>query len=103
MDENILVNGKVQTKESVRYWKEYWVHYANKLCKSNDYDVTINSPHSLIDNIISEIEYNDLKNKENRGLFRKQLGEWKNNESVFSSLFGNKVNLLLIEKRVRSK
>lgn len=95
MDENILVNGKVQTKESVRYWKEYWVHYANKLCKSNDYDVTINSPHSLIDNIISEIEYNDLKNKENRGLFRKQLGEWKNNESVFSSLFGNKVNLLL--------
>lgn len=95
MDENILVNGKVQTKESVRYWKEYWVHYANKLCKSNDYDVTINSPHSLIDNIISEIEYNDLKNKENRGLFRKQLGEWKDNESVFSSLFGNKVNLLL--------
>lgn len=95
MDENAFVNGKEQIKESIRYWKEYWIYYASQLCNSNDYNVTINSPHSLIDNIISEIEYNNLKNKENRALFRKQLGEWKKNERVFSSLFGDKVNLLL--------
>ena len=62
MNENIFDSGKEQIKESIRYWKKYWIHYANQLCKSNDYNVTINSPHSLIDSIISEIEYNDLKN-----------------------------------------
>lgn len=95
MNENNFDNGKRQVKESIRYWKRYWIHYANLLCKSNDYNVTINSPHSLIDNIISEIEYNDLKNKENRALFKKQLGEWLKNDKVFSSLFGNKVSLLI--------
>lgn len=95
MNENIFDKGKEQIKESIRYWKRYWNHYANQLCKSNDYNVTINSPHFLIDNIISEIEYNDLKNKENRTLFKKQLGDWLKEENVFSSLFGKKVNLLL--------
>lgn len=95
MNENIFDSEKEQIKESIRYWKKYWIHYANQLCKSNDYNVTINSPHSLIDNIISEIEYNDLKNKENRALFKKQLGEWLKKDKVFSSLFGNKVKLLI--------
>lgn len=95
MSKNIFVDEKGLIKESIQYWKEYWIHHANQLCNSNDYYVTINSPHSLIDNIISEIEYNGLKNKENRVLFKKQLGEWKSNERVFSSLFGDKVKLLL--------
>lgn len=95
MDENIFDNEKGQIKESIRYWKKYWNHYANQLCSSNDYNITIDSPHLLIDNIISEIEYNDLKNKENRTLFKKQLGKWLKNENVFSSLFGKKVKLLL--------
>lgn len=96
MDENRnIIGGTKYIKESIRYWRIYWNHYANQLCRSNDYNITIDSPHSLIDNIISEIEYNDLKNKENRMLFKKQLGEWLKNEKVFSSLFGKKVNLLL--------
>lgn len=86
---------KLPVKNPVEYWDKYWDYFTGKLSKKDNYEVTVDSPRFLIDNIISEIEYNNLKNKNNSRLFKAQLGEWNKKDFVFNKLFHNKVVLLL--------
>ncbi len=82
-------------KEPIEYWVKYWKHFIGALLDESNYDVVLDSPRFLIDNIISEIEYNDFRNKENREFFKNQLSIWNMQDVVFSKLFNGKVKLLL--------
>ena len=52
-----------------------------------------NSPHVLIDSIISEVEYNGLANSDNRKFFLDSIQKCRN--STFWTLYGDKMQLLI--------
>jgi hypothetical protein len=85
---------RIPVKTPIEYWEKYWHYFTEKLGDKDNYEVTLDSPRFLIDNIIPEIEYNDLKKKDNSQLFRAQLIEWDKKDAVFNRLFHNKVELL---------
>ena len=85
---------KLPINTPIEYWDKYWTHFTESLEEKDNYNVTLDSPRFLIENIISEIKYNNLKNKENGTLFRAQLSDWDKKEIVFNKLFHNKVALL---------
>lgn len=78
----------------IEYWKLYWKYFTDNL-NGKEYDTNLNSPRFVIDDILSEIKYNDFKNKNNRILFKKQLGYWYNNEKIFKDIFNLDVQLAL--------
>lgn len=84
----------VPVKTPIEYWDKYWRHFTEKIGKKDNYEFTLDSPRFLIDNIISEIEYENLMRKENTKLFRAQLSEWDKKDAVFNKLFHNKIALL---------
>ncbi|MFA5045636.1 MAG: hypothetical protein WC542_06885 [Paludibacter sp.] len=84
----------VPVKTPIEYWEKYWMYFTKKLGDKDNYEFSLDSPRFLIDNIISEIEYNNLKNKDNSQLFRAQLNEWDKKDVVFKKLFHNKVAIL---------
>ncbi len=85
---------RLPIKTPIEYWDKYWRYFTDKIGEKDNYEFTLESPRFLIDNIISEIEYNDLKNKDNSKLFRTQLSEWDKKDVVFKKLFHNKVTIL---------
>lgn len=85
---------RVPVKTPIEYWDKYWRYFTEKIGEKDNYEFTLDSPRFLIDNIISEIEYNGLKNKDNSKIFRAQLGEWNKKDAVFNKLFHNKVAIL---------
>lgn len=85
---------RLPVKTPIEYWDKYWSYFTKKLSDKDNYEFSLDSPRFLIDNIISEIEYNGLKNKDNSRLFRAQLSEWDKKDAVFNRLFHNKVALL---------
>lgn len=85
---------RLPVKTPIEYWDKYWRYFTEKIGDKNNYEFSLDCPRFLIDNIISEIEYHDLKNKDNRELFRNQLNEWDKRDVVFNKLFHNKVALI---------
>jgi len=82
----------VPVKTPIEYWEKYWSYFIEKLGDKYNYEFSLDSPRFLIDNIISEIEYNNLdKSKDNTQLFRTQLREWDKKEVVFNKLFYSEV------------
>jgi len=94
MNDHLRMVLRIPVKSPIEYWDKYWHYFTEKLCDKNNYEVTLDSPRFLIDNIISEIEYNDLKRKEISQLFRAQLSEWDKKDAVFNRLFHNNIELL---------
>ena len=85
----------IPVTEPIEYWKKYWSHYVGKLCEKDNSGIILDSPHILIDTIISEIEFNGLKNTENRKYFIESLGNYKRKDPVFEALYGQKAKLLI--------
>jgi len=82
----------VPVKTPIEYWEKYWTHITKKLGDKDNYEFLLDSPRFLIDNIISEIKYNNLdKNKDNSQLFRAQLSQWDKKDVVFNKLFCGEV------------
>jgi len=92
MKESIRKILGVPIKTPIEYWEKYWTYFTEKLCDKDNYEFSLDSPRFLIDNIISEIEYNNLdKSKDNSQLFRAQLSEWDKKDVVFNKLFYSEV------------
>lgn len=85
----------IPISEPIEYWKKYWSHYVGKLSEKDNSGIILDSPHILIDTIISEIEYNGLKNTENRKFFIESLGNYKKEDPVFEVLYSQRVKLLI--------
>ncbi|MDD4822317.1 MAG: hypothetical protein PHI48_07140 [Bacteroidales bacterium] len=94
MNDSIRKILRLPIKTPIEYWEKYWSYFTEKLGEEGNYEVTLDSPRFLIDNIISEIEYNNLKNKDNSQLFKDQLSEWDNKDAVFNDLFHDNVTSL---------
>ena len=58
-------NSDIQIMKPVEYYQLYWTDYVSTLVSKDYDDVHLDSPRMLLNEIISEIQYNQFKNKEN--------------------------------------
>ena len=79
----------------LKFWLKYWHKYIKELCDLDIYDIRIDNPHFLLKEIISEIEYNDFRNSENRSLFKDLLGKARRQDSVFAELYKVEIGIVL--------
>ena len=62
----------IQETKPMEYFQLYWADYVATLVAKDYDDVHLDSPRMLLYEIISEIQYNKFKNKENIDYFRQQ-------------------------------
>ena len=90
--------------KTVQYFQLYWYDYIGTLLH-NDTSVELTSPRMLINDVISEILYNKLKNKDNLTYFKNQLSNWNKRDSIFHSISGtdiqNALQYYFVEKKHR--
>lgn len=67
----------------LKFWLKYWEYHLKELCDLDCFDTQLDSPHFLLNEIISEIEYNNFRNSDNRRLFRELLGAACKQDRVF--------------------
>lgn len=79
----------------LKFWLKYWEYHLKELCDLDCFDTQLDSPHFLLNEIISEIEYNNFRNSDNRRLFRELLGAACKQDRVFSKLYKTEVGYAL--------
>lgn len=94
MDNHHKIKG-INIETPLEYWQIYWRRMSHKF-RDNEFDLfPLESPHFLIDMIISEIDYQGLQNKVNCKLFQERLCYLLKEEVVFKDLFYKKINLII--------
>lgn len=83
------------TDMPLKFWLKYWNSRVKEFCDLDDYEIQLNSPHFLLLEILSEIEYNDFGNKDNRSLFKEQLGCVLKQDNAFAALYRVEVGVAL--------
>lgn len=81
----------IQAMKPVEYFQRYWSDYVSTMVSKNDDDVHLDSPRMLLYEIISEIQYNKFKNKENIDYFRQALSDWVKQDAVLRSIAGTEI------------
>lgn len=81
----------IQAMKPVEYFQLYWSDYVSTMVSKNDDDVHLDSPRMLLYEIISEIQYNKFKNKENIDYFRQTLSDWVKQDTVLRSIAGTEI------------
>lgn len=71
----------------IKFWLKYWEYRVKELSDLDNFDIQLNNPHFLLEEIVSEIEYNNFKNPDNRKLFKNLLGNLDKHDKVFSDLY----------------
>lgn len=71
----------------IKFWLKYWEYRVKELSDLDNFDIQLNNPHFLLEDIVSEIEYNNFRNLENRKLFKSLLGNIGKHDKVFSDLY----------------
>lgn len=91
--------------KSIQYFQLYWHTYIASLLENDGTSVELTSPRMLINDVISEVLYNKLKNKDNLNYFKEQLSNWYKKDSVFNSISGidiqNALQHFFVEKKQR--
>lgn len=82
-----------QTEIKKEFWINQW-EYLIKNFSSKTYGLSMYSPHILIDDIITEINENNFKNKDNRKFFYKKLNDYFKNDEVIKTNFNSIFKLL---------
>jgi len=93
MNDNLRKILRYPTDSPLKFWLKYWDSYINELCDLNRYDTKLDSSHFILNDIVTEIKYNNFKNADNRKLFKDILGRNRKSDVVFSSLYGNQCSL----------
>lgn len=70
----------------IKFWLRYWDESVSSFIKLDQFDLQLDNPHFLIEDILSEIEYNSFKNSDNRQYFKSTLGECLKNDPAFASI-----------------
>lgn len=83
------------TDTPLKFWLKYWDYRIKELCDLDDYGTQLNSPHFLLLEVISEIEHNDFKNKDNRVLYKNLLGRVLSNDDAFAKLYRVEISVAL--------
>lgn len=79
----------------LKFWLRYWNESVSNFIKLNQFDLQLDNPHFLIEDILSEIEYNNFQNSDNRQYFKSTLGKCLKNDSAFASICRTQCNLAL--------
>lgn len=79
----------------LKFWLKYWGNCIKELCDLDIYDIRIDNPHFLLKEIVSEIDYNDFRNSENRALFKDLLGRARRQDKVFEDLYKVEIGVVL--------
>lgn len=83
------------TDTPLKFWLKYWDYHIKELCDLDNYGIQLDSPHFLLLEIISEIEHNDFRNKDNRSLFKDLLGHTLKLDNAFAELYKIKIEVAL--------
>lgn len=87
-----MARGKdIQEKKPMEYFQLYWVDYVSNLVSKDYEEAHLDSPRMLLYEIISEIQYNKFKNKENIDYFRTALSAWHKQDAVLKSIAGAEI------------
>lgn len=70
----------------LKFWLRYWDESVSEFSKLDKFDLHLDNPHFLIEDVLSEIEYNGFKNSDNRQYFKSTLGKCLKNDIAFASI-----------------
>lgn len=70
----------------LKFWLRYWDESVTEFTKLNQFDLQLDNPHFLIEDVLSEIEYNSFQNSDNRQYFKSTLGKCLKNDPAFASI-----------------
>ena len=70
----------------LKFWLRYWKESVSRFTELKSLDIKLDNPHFLIEDILSEIEYNNFQNSDNRQYFKSALGKCLKNDTAFASL-----------------
>jgi hypothetical protein len=93
MNDNLRKILKYPTDSPLKFWLKYWDSYINELCDLNRYETKLDSSHFILNDVVTEIKYNNFKNADNRKLFKDILGKNRKSDVVFSNLYDNQCSL----------
>lgn len=78
---------------NISFWQNLWEDLIETFLKDS-YGLNLYSPHILIDDIITEIEENQFKSKENKAFFYSKIDEYSKNDIVITSYFKSDFQIL---------
>lgn len=70
----------------LKFWLRYWDESVSEFTKLDKFDLHLDNPHFLIEDILSEIEYNSFQNSDNRQYFKSTLGKCLKNDTAFATI-----------------
>lgn len=70
----------------LKFWLRYWNESVSEFTKLDNFDLRLDNSHFLIEDVLSEIEYNNFQNSDNRQYFKSALGKCLKNDPAFSSI-----------------
>ena len=79
----------------LKFWLRYWDESVSDFTKLDKFDLQLDNPHFLIEDILSEIEYNSFQNSDNRQYFKSTLGKCLRNDPAFASICSTQCALAL--------
>ncbi|GGG95790.1 hypothetical protein GCM10011416_11820 [Polaribacter pacificus] len=75
------------------FWIELWEDLIKDFLKKS-FGLSLQTPHTLIEDIITEIEENSFKNKNNKEYFYSKINDYSENDPVIKKQFASKFKLL---------
>lgn len=81
-------------KTPIEYWCRYWRHYIERLEDKKEHDVGLVGPRLVLENVMSEVIYNNLSNEKNAKFYGEEINHWNKRDAAFNELYGDKVKLL---------
>lgn len=70
----------------LKFWLRYWDECVSEFTKLDKFDLHLDNPHFLIEDVLSEIEYNSFQNSDNRQYFKSTLGKCLKNDTAFAAI-----------------
>lgn len=86
MDQRIRELLGLPDSTPLKFWLRYWDESVSDFTKLDKYDLQLDNPHFLIEDVLSEIEYNSFQNSDNRQYFKSTLGKCLRNDPAFASI-----------------
>lgn len=75
-----------EINEKIKYWVDIWGELIKNFNK-NSYGLNLSNPHIVIKDIIDEIEFNKMRNKENKAFLLKQVNSFLKNDKLIKDCY----------------
>ncbi|MGM2767353.1 hypothetical protein [Bacillus sp. PGP15] len=75
-----------EINEKIKYWVDIWGELIKNFNK-NSYGLNLSNPHIVIKDIIDEIEFNKMRNKENKAFLLKQVNSFLKNDKLIKNCY----------------